>query len=255
VSRADALSPREFASGVRRVAGRELAAYFDSPIAYVIAIAFTVLANLVFMNQFFLRGTVDMTFYFEFMPYLLAFFLPAITMRLWAEERKQRTIETLLTLPLRPSQAVLGKYLAAHGLYLVFLLGSAPIPVMLFALGDPDPGLIVGGYLGLVAFGALFLAFGAFLSAITADQIVSFVLSTVLGFGFVLTGWDAFVSWADGWTGDWALGTVIYESISVMYPYEAFVRGAVDLASLLYFGLLAWLFLWANAIALERFRR
>ena len=215
MSRPNALSLREMVSGVRLVAGRELGAYFDSSIAYVYSIAFVVLANSIFMNEFFLTGTVDMSGFFDLLPLLLAIFLPAITMRLWAEERKQRTIELLLTLPIRPSQAILGKYLAALALYGLFLVGSLPIVVMLFALGDPDGGLILSGYLGLICLGAQFLASGMFLSALSGDQIVAFVTSTLLGFFLVLTGNDKVVAVLDGLAPSLSLGTLLYESISV----------------------------------------
>ncbi len=245
-----ALRPRK-SGGVLLIAGRELSAYFDSSIAYVYTIAFVLLANSIFMNEFFLVGTVDMTAFFDLMPLLLAFFLPAITMRLWAEERRQRTIEVLLTLPIRTIQAVLGKYLAALGLFGLFLVGSLPIPIMLFALGDPDPGLIASGYLGLVLFGALFLAFGAFLSALSGDQIVAFVVSTVLGFALVLSGNDQVTAVIDGLAPELAIGTFLHESVSVLPHYDTFVRGAIDLSSLFFFGVLSALFLWANALVLD----
>ena len=115
------LGARAFWSGVRLVAARELGAAFDSGIATVATVALTLLASSIFMNEFFLTGTVDMTPFFDLLPLLLAFFLPALSMRLWAEEKKSRTIELLFTLPIRPLQAVLGKYLAALGLYGLFL--------------------------------------------------------------------------------------------------------------------------------------
>ena len=243
-----------FLAAIFLIARRELAAYFDSSIAYVYTIAFVVLANSIFMNEFFLTGTVDMSGFFDLLPFLLAFFLPAITMRLWAEEKKQRTIEVLLTLPIRTIQAVLGKYLAALALFFLFLIGSLPILFMLFTLGDPDPGLIASGYIGLVLFGALFLAFGSLLSALSSDQIVAFVISTVLGFALVLFGNDQFVAVVDGLAPTWALGTFLLESISVMPHYDAFVRGAIDLSSGLFFLLFTSLFLWLGALVLERNR-
>lgn len=250
----NSLSPGAFLAGVGTICGRELAAYFDSAIAYVYTIAFTVLANSIFMNEFFLTGHLDMTGYFDLLPLLLCFFLPAITMRLWAEERKTRTVELLLTLPIHPLQAAVGKYLAALGLYGLFLLGSAPIPLMLGALGEPDFGLIASGYLGLVAFGSLFLALGNFLSALSSDQIVAFVVTSVIGFVFVLSGNDRVVAVLDGLAPALALGTLLYESLSVMPHYGSFVRGAIELSSVLYFALFTGLFLWANALVLEKNR-
>lgn len=246
------LSPSEFASGVRTVAGRELGAIFDSGIATIVTVAVVVLSNWVFMNDFFLTGTVDMTPFFELQPWLLAVYLPAITMRSWAEERRQRTLELLLTLPLQSGQAVLGKFLASLGLFALYVLGSLPIVLMLFCLGDPDPGLLLASYLGLFALGAFFLALGMFFSALSADQIVAFVVSTVLSFALVLLGWEQAVSALDGWFD--GLGTWAYESLSMAPHYEAFLRGAVDLASLLYFGLFTALLLWAGALVLDEYR-
>lgn len=243
-----------FVGGARLIAGRETAAYFDSKIAYVFVVAFVVLANWLFMNRFFLTGLVDMTAFFEFMPLLLPFFVPAITMRLWAEERKTRTIELLLTMPIRPLQAVLGKFLSALLLYLLALVGTLPIVVMLCVLGDPDLGRIVSGYLGLILTGGLFLALGMLLSAFSSDQIVTFVASVIACLLFVGTGNEWAVAILDGQFPAWQLGTLLYENFSVMPHYEAFVRGVIGLPALLYMLGLGILFLLLNAMVLEKNR-
>jgi ABC-2 type transport system permease protein len=248
------LTPAQFLSGTLVVAGRELGAALDGGIALVYTIAFTLLANSIFMNEFFLAGTVDMRPWFELLPLLLAFFLPAVTMRLWAEERKQRTVELLLTLPLTPLQAACGKYLAALGLYGGFLLGSLPIVVMLCVLGDPDGGLIVSSYLGLLCFGGLFLAFGLFLSSLSSDQITAFVTSTLLGFTLVLTGNARVAAVLDGLFPALSAGSLLRENLSAMPHYEAFLAGTVSLAAVLYFVLLSALFLLLNAVVLRRSR-
>ena len=222
---AETLNRSEFLNGVRLICGRELAACFDSKIAYVYAAAFILLANSIFMNDFFLAGTADMSGYFELLPLLLAFFLPAITTRLWAEEHKHRTIELLLTMPIVPVQAILGKYLAAMAIYLLFLAGSLPIVLMLLVLGHPDVGRIAAGYLGLVLFGCQFLALGMFFSALSSEQIVAFVTSVLVSFGLVLTGMDRVVAVLDGLFPRLLLGSFVRESISVMPHYEAFTRG------------------------------
>jgi ABC-type transport system involved in multi-copper enzyme maturation permease subunit len=248
------MPPGAFVAGVVTVAARELGAYFDSSIAYVYTIAFVVLSNSIFMNEFFLSGTVDMRPFFDMMPLLLAVFLPAVTMRLWAEERKQRTMELLLTLPLLPLQATLGKYVAALGLYLFFMLGSAPIVVMLLVLGDPDLGQVAAGYLGLLCLGALFLSSGTFLSALSGDQIVAFVTSAALAFGFVLTGNERVVTVLDGLFPALAPGTLLYENVSIAPHYDAFVAGTVSITAVTWFALLSAGFLWVNAIVLEKSR-
>lgn len=248
------LSFGELIRGTRNVAGRELGAYFDSPIAYVYVIAFAVLANAIFMNDFFLAGRVEMRGYFDRMPLLFAVFLPAVTMRLWAEERKQRTIELLLTLPILPLQAILGKYVASIGLLTLFLLTSLPIVIMLSTLGTPDYGLIVSGYMGVMGLGAVFLALGMFLSALSGDQIIAFVTTTVLSFVLVLTGDDRVVAVVDGLAPALSAGTFLRESISVMPHFEAFVAGTVELSALVYFAGMSAVFLWLNSIVLERNR-
>lgn len=254
MSSAQRLSPGEWIGGSLVVARRELGAYFDSSIAYVYTIGFVVLANSIFMNEFFLTGTVDMSGFFEKMPLLLAVFLPAVTMRLWAEERKTRTIELLLTLPIVPLQAVLGKFLAAMALFALFLLGSLPIVAMLGWLGSPDYGLILSGYLGLLALGSTLLALGLFLSSLSADQIVAFVSSACVCFLLVLLGNPKVVAVIDGLAPKLAAGTFLSESISVVPPFEAFVGGRVELAAVVFFAGTSALFLWINAVALQKRR-
>ena len=254
LARPAGLSAREWLAGVRLVAGRELSAYFDSAIAYVYTIGFVVLTNSIFMNEFFLTGTVDMTGFFDRMPLLLAVFVPAVTMRLWAEERRQRTIELLLTLPLTTAQAVLWKYLAAMALYGGFLAGSLPIVAMLLFLGHPDLGRIVGGYLGAASIGSLLISLGMLLSAVSGDQIVAFVLGAVASSALVLSGNEKVVAVLDGLAPGLGAGTLLYESVSVAPHYDAFVRGVVDLGAVVYFAGGSALFLWLGARLLRRNR-
>jgi ABC-2 type transport system permease protein len=248
----DRLSAAQFAAGVRIVCRRELGAYFDSPIAYIYATVFLVLSCTTFMNSFFLDAVVDMSAYFALLPYLLIPFIPAITMRVWAEEHAHHTFELLMTLPLHSLQVVLGKYLAALGFYLITLLGSLPIVAMLVSLGDPDLGLIAASYLGAFFLGAFFLAFGLFASGLTRDQIVAFALAALFGFIFVLSGHEKVVEVLDGLAPSWQAGTWLYESISVMPHYEAFGRGLISLADMLYFSLTSGFFVWMNQITLQR---
>lgn len=248
------LGARLFLRGVRLVAAREIGAALDSGIATIATVAFTLLANSIFMNEFFLTGNLDMGGFFDLLPLLLAFFLPALSMRLWAEERKSRTVELLFTLPIRPLQAVLGKYLAALAVYGLFLACTLPIPIMLEVLGDPDRGAVLSGYLGLVAFGALFLAIGGLCSALARDQIVAFVVSTLVGFLLVLTGEERVAGVLDGLFPALDLGSFLREHLSVLPPFGEFVRGIVRLSAVTYFVLLSALALWATSLVLERDR-
>ncbi len=248
------LSAGELVAGVRIVFARELGAYFDAPIAYIYASVFLVLSGTTFMNSFFLDGVVDMSPYFEVLPFLLIPFVPAITMRTWAEEHAQHTFELLMTLPLHSFQVVLGKYLAALCFYLLVLLGSLPIVFMLAWLGDPDLGLILCNYLGALLLGAFFLAFGLFASGLTRDQIVAFVVAALLGFFAVLSGHDKVVEVVDGQVPSWQLGTWLYESVSVMPHYRAFGRGLIGLSHTLYFVLMSGFFIWMNQLTLQRIK-
>ena len=248
------LTVAEFLAGTLRIAGRDLAAAFDSWVAPVFAVAFALLANSIFMNEFFLSGVVDMTPYFERLPLLFAVFLPAISMGLWAEERKSRTLELLLTLPIQPLQAILGKHLAAMGLLVVFLATSLPIPIMLASLGQPDLGRIGSGYLGALLLGSAFLALGGLASAMTRDQIVAFVLTAVLLFALVLSGSPGVVAILDGLWPALEIGTWLRESFSVTPRFEALAGGLLELSSLVQFGLLTALALWGTALILRRNR-
>ncbi|MDP6036953.1 MAG: ABC-2 transporter permease [Candidatus Latescibacteria bacterium] len=248
------LSSKAFLQGIGVIFYRELEAYFDAPIAYIYASVFLVLSCSTFMNAFFLNGVLEMAPYFEFLPFLLIPFIPAMTMRTWAEERAQHTFELLMTLPLQSLQIVLGKYFAALCFYLIVLSGTLPIVLMLLFLGSPDLGLIFSSYLGAFFLGAFFLSFGLFASGLTRDQIVAFVLGTLLGFVFVLSGHEKVVEILDGLAPAYQLGTFLYESLSIMPHYAAFTQGVVALPSLLYFALMSAFFIGMNDLSLKRSR-
>ncbi|MEE3041269.1 MAG: ABC transporter permease subunit [Candidatus Latescibacterota bacterium] len=236
------------------VARRELRAYFDSPIAYIYAAVFLALSGSAFMNAFFLEAIVDMSAWFERLPYLLIVFAPAMTMRSWAEEHAQGTIEVLLTLPLRVTHVIVGKYLAAVSFFAIVIAGSLPIVAMLLRLGPADVGTIVAGYLGALFLGAFFLAFGQFVSSLTHNQIVAFVLAALLASVFVFTGHHEVVEILDGLAPDWQLGSWLSGSVSVIPHYDSFVRGIVGFGPILYFVSMIGFFLWLTQIGLRRIR-
>jgi len=249
---ADRLTSSEYARGVAVILGREFEAFFDAPIAYVYATAFLALSCAIFMNAFFLNGVLEMRSYFDVLPYLLIAFVPAITMRIWAEERALHTIELLMTFPMQPSQIVIGKFLSALTFYTIVLCGTLPIPAMLLWLGDPDLGLLFANYLGAVFLGALFLAFGMFASGLTRDQIVAFVLAALVGSVFVLSAHEKVVEILDGLMLDWQMGTLVYESLSIGPHLMQFARGVIGLSAVLYFVLMTAFFLWMNTLFLNR---
>ena len=251
-----ALAPRRagLLRGTWVVLRRELGAYFDSSIAYAYLIAALVLLTTLYMNEFFLTGRLDMTPLFETLVPLSVFLLPAVTMRLWAEDRKARTFELYVTLPLRAGQLVAGKYLAALALYGLFLAGTLPVVAMLEALGDPDLGLIASGYLGALLQGALLLAIGSLLSALTADQIVAFVAGVAVGFGVVFSGDPRVVAVLDVSAPELGLGSWLAGTLSSLPRHEALVGGLVELSSVTWFLGLTAACLWVEALVVDRLR-
>lgn len=246
--------PLGLAAGAWTIAVREFSAWFDSGVATASTVAALLLANSIYMNEFFLAGRVDMGPFFARLPLLLVLFLPAQSMRLWAEERRTRTFEVLVTLPLRTGSLVLGKFVASLALYALFLVGTAPIVVMLCVLGDPDLGLLAAGYLGALLFGGLLLALGALLSALSPDQVVAFVLAALVSAGLVLSGDERLVAVLDGLFAGANVGTWIHGTFSALPHYEELVGGVASLPALSYFVGLSALCLWLTAELVRRLR-
>lgn len=228
---------------------RELAAYFNSPIAYVFLFVFLVLNGFLFMTQFFLAGNADMRPFFSMLPIVLCVFLPAISMRLWAEEKQGNTYEMLLTFPMRPHDLVIGKFAASLLFYLVALAATLPIPIMLAAVGSPDPGVILGGYLGAACAGSLFLAIGLFISGLCRDQIVAFIVSMMSCFLLYLLGIDFIASSIDGWLP--GIGTILRDYVGMTRHFDSFQRGIVNGSDVLYFLVGTGIFLILNGFWIE----
>ena len=230
---------------------RELQSYFATPVAYVFIVIFLVLmgAFTFYLGNFYERGQADLGPFFIFHPWLYLLLVPAIAMRLWAEERKTGSIELLMTLPITPWQAVLGKYLAAWAFTGVALLLTFPIWITVNYLGDPDNGAIVAAYIGSLLMAGGFLAIGACLSATTRNQVIAFVITVVVCFVFLASGFpmvlDFFTSWAPQILVDGIA------SLSFLTHFESISKGVIDLRDLIYFGLLILAFLYANTIVLR----
>ncbi len=230
---------------------RELKSYFATPVAYVFIVIFLVLISTFtfYLGNFYERGQADLAPFFVFHPWLYLLLVPAIAMRLWAEERKTGSIELLMTLPITPWQAVLGKYLAAWAFTGVALLLTFPIWITVNYLGDPDNGAIVAAYIGSFLMAGGFLAIGACLSATTSNQVIAFVITVVVCFVFLASGFpmvlDFFTSWAPQTLVDGIA------SLSFLTHFENISKGVIDLRDLIYFGLLISAFLYANTIVLR----
>ena len=230
-----------------------MSVYFDSPIAYVFILVFLVLSTslFLFLPPFFTFPRAEMTALFGWLVPVLCIFIPAITMRVWAEERKENTWEMLLTFPVNPVVLVLGKYLAAVAFYLLALASTWTIPVMLVSLGSPDPGPIVSGYLGGILLGSLFIALGVFISGLCKDQVIAFVMTFLVCTLVALLGWDTFATILDGSLANLELGTRLKNLVGMTGRYIPFTQGVIEIGYVLYFLLWIGLFLFLNGTYLE----
>jgi ABC-2 type transport system permease protein len=230
---------------------REFASYFATQLALVFIVIFLVFAGaLTFsLGGFYVRGQADLAPFFNYHPWLYLFLMPALAMRLWAEERKSGTIELLMTLPITPWQAVIGKYLAAWAVAGVALALTFPIWITVNYLGDPDNGAIVTGYIGsLLAAGGM-LAIGTCFSAVTRNQVIAFILAFVVCVVFIFSGFalvlDAFQSWAPQPVID------AVASLSFLTHFGSIAKGVIDIRDLLYFVTVVVVWLMATAIVLD----
>lgn len=232
-------------TGLKPVFKREFASYFATPVAYVFIVIFLVLTGIFtfFVGGFFQRGQADLEPFFIYHPWLYLFLIPAIAMRLWAEERKSGTLELLVTLPISTGAAVLGKYLAAWAFAGVALALTFPIWITVNYLGDPDNGVILASYIGSWLMAGSYLAIGAAMSSLTKNQVVAFVLAVTVCFLFTVSGLPIVLAFFEAWAPD-ALTTLI-ASFSFLTHFNAIARGVLDLSDLLYFlsVIALWLFL------------
>lgn len=219
---------------------KELMQYFNSPIAYIFIGVFLVVGNWLFFNSFFLIGQTSMRQFFGLLPWIFLFLTPAITMRLWAEEKKSGTIEFLLTLPITDWQIVLAKFFGALVFLFIALLLSVTLPIALAFLGNVDFGPIVGGYLGALFLGGAYVSLGLFISSLTKNQIISFIISLaacfvvfIVGADFVLAGAPRFLQ-------------PIMQFIGLGSHFDNVARGIIDTKDIIYYGSFMFLFLWLN---------
>jgi ABC-2 type transport system permease protein len=224
---------------------REFASYFNSPIAYIYLTVFVGLSSWLFLKAFFIIAEASMRDFFGLVPWLFLFFVPAITMRSWAEEKKCGTMELLMTLPVKDVEVVLGKFLASFAFLLVSLALSFVLPIIVGALGKPDLGQIFGGYLGSVLMGAAYLAIGLFISSLTENQIVAFIVSVVAVFGLFILGED-FVLYG---VPDRLVPVLNY--LSLGSHFTSIARGVLDTRDAIYYLSVIGFFLYLNVKSIE----
>lgn len=235
----------------KAIARREWAGYFNSPVAYVFIIIFLALAGFFTfaVSRFYEANQADLRGFFLWHPWLYLILVPAVGMRLWSEERRSHTIELLLTLPVTPIQAIVGKFVAAW-LFLILAL-ALTFPVVLTAtyLGSPDKGVIVTGYIGSAFLAGAYLSVAMFTSALTKNQVISFILAVVLGLFLILAGFPPVTDILANF-----LPTTVVDGIaafSFMSHYDALQRGVIDLGDLVYFASVMGFMLFATRVVLQ----
>jgi ABC-2 type transport system permease protein len=230
---------------------REFVSYFTTPLAYVFIVIFLVMAGVLtfFIGNFFDRGQADLQPFFAFHPWLYLVLIPALSMRLWAEERKSGTIELFLTLPIRMTEAVVGKFLAAWCFAGVALALTFPFWITVDLLGRPDNGVIVASYIGSWLMAGAPLAIGACVSAATKNQVIAFVVTAAIAFVFTVAGSPVVLGLLQGWAPEWLIGAVT--RISFLDHFSAITRGVLDIRDLAYFVSIMIAFLFANAILVD----
>ena len=230
---------------------RELASYFATPLAYVFILIFLVLSGVFtfYLGGFFESGQANLAPFFNFRPWLYLFLVPAIAMRLWAEERKSGTIELLMTLPITRFDAVTGKFLAAWAFAGLALLLTFPMVITVNYLGEPDNGAIITGYIGSWLLAGAYLAIGSCMSALAKNQVIAFILAVSVCFLFIVSGFPMVLDGFSGWAPQWLVDAVA--SLSFLTRFDAISKGVIDLRDLLYFLTLIAAWLAATAVVID----
>ncbi len=222
-------------NNVKAIAKRELGAYFSSPVAFVFIVIFLLLAGFFTFNvgQFFQIGEASLNSFFYWHPWLYLFLVPAVGMRLWSEERRQGTMELLLTMPITTWQAILGKFLASWAFLGIALLLTFPIVLTVNYLGDPDNGIIFAGYVGSLLLAGAYLAISSMTSAMTRNQVVSFIVSVVICLFLIIVGYGPVTDLLTNWGSPALVDTVA--SFSVITHFDPFQKGLIDLRDIVFF--------------------
>jgi ABC-2 type transport system permease protein len=217
------------------IAKRELSSYFTSPVAYVFLVIFLLMTGFFTFTagNFFERGEASLAAFFGWHPWVYLVLVPAVGMRLWAEERRSGTLELLLTMPVAPWQAIVAKFLASWVFLAVALALTFPAIITVNVLGEPDNGVIFAGYLGSLFLAGAYLAITCMTSAMTRNQVVAFIVSVVLCLFLILAGFNPVTDLMTRWASPAVVDTVA--GFSVVTHFDGFQRGVIDLRDLVYF--------------------
>ncbi len=238
-------------SRVAAIFKRELAGYFATPVAYVFIAIFLFLTGLFTfsLGMFYEARQADLNAFFTWHPWLYLFLIPAVSMRLWAEERRSGTVELLLTLPISLPEAVLGKFLAAWVFVGIALACTFPVLLTVLYLGSPDIGVILASYAGSFLMAGAYLAIGCCISAATKSQVISFIISVVICFLLLLAGFSVVMDWFTVWAPQWLVDAIV--TVSFSGHFESIKRGVLELNDLIFFGSMIGVWLFACAVLLE----
>ena len=230
---------------------RELASYFATPLAYVFIVIFLMLAGsfAFFFGGFFDNGQADLRSFFNYHPWLYLFLVPALSMGLWAEERKSGTLELLMTLPISLRDMVLGKFLAAWVFTGIALALTCPIWFTVNYLGSPDNGVILASYLGSWFMAGGLLAVGSCISACTKNQVIAFIITVVVCFLLMVSGMDIVLAWMPDWFADWVIDAIA--ALSFVSHFQSIAKGVLDVRDVFYFLILIAGWLMATAIVID----
>jgi ABC-2 type transport system permease protein len=227
------------------MAWREYKAYFTSPIAYVYLTTFIIIVNWLFFRSFFVMGQADLRGLFGMMPWMFLFFVPAVSMGKWADERKQGTIEILFTLPVRGACIIISKFLAGLMLIVTATLLTLPIAVTAAYLGKLDMGPVICGYIGLIFLGGAYLSIGLAASSVTENQIIAFILGVAACFIMLVLGTPLITG------GTSSSFTSMIQYIGLATHFESISRGVLELNDVFYYISVVFFFLFVNKLLLD----
>lgn len=230
---------------------REFTSYFVTPVAYVFIVIFLFMTGIFtfYIGAFYESNQADLEPFFRFHPWLYLFLIPAISMRLWSDERKSGTIELLMTLPVSITDAVVGKYLAAWSFTAVALALTFPMWFTVNYLGDPDNTVILASYIGSLIMAGGFLAIGSCISAFTKSQVIAFVISVVICFMFILSGFPMVLNLFQGWAPQAVVDAIA--SFSFLTHFNSIKKGVIDIRDVIYFGALIIFWLYVNVVVIQ----
>ncbi|MBK68692.1 MAG: ABC transporter permease [Legionellales bacterium] len=238
-------------NGLISIYKRELTSYFVTPVAYVFIVIFLFMTGVFtfYLGAFYESNQADLEPFFRFHPWLYLFLIPAISMRLWSDERKSGSIELLMTLPVSITDAVVAKYLAAWTFTAIALILTFPMWITVNYLGEPDNAVILASYIGSLIMAGGFLAIGSCISALTKSQVISFVISVVICFMFILSGFPMVLDLFESWAPQAVIDAIA--SFSFLTHFTSIKKGVIDMRDVIYFSALITFWLYVNVVIVE----